>query len=268
VVKKVFSFTGLLPKNRYTNLPPGHPFPGVTMPYRLSLLLVALLFLAAGCVRIPQPQGFPYSNQEKMQAAHHWNVLANDVANRINNELIRQNHLTSPVHVRHSCGKPGACGTGTTSAFDEAFNDLLTTQLVNFGVDTRAGADGANLLVDYKVQVVHHRAIRSQWPQPGVLTALATGVTVLRDAPWELVTIASAAAADALRATSVLNEHDEVIITTSIMDGDRYLLRTSDIYYINDADSWQYRQPAPAAEIRLTGGQADPVAAEPSGPSL
>ncbi len=35
------------------------------MPYRLSLLLVALIFLAAGCVRIPQPQGFPYSNQPK-----------------------------------------------------------------------------------------------------------------------------------------------------------------------------------------------------------
>ena len=238
------------------------------MPYRLSLLLVALIFLATGCVRIPQPQGFPYSNQPKMQAAHHWNVLANDVANRINNELIRQNHLTSPVHVRHSCGKPSACGTGTTSPFDEAFNDLLTTQLVNFGVDTRAGADSASLLVDYKVQVVHHRSGRSQWPQPGVLTALATGVTVLRDAPWELITIASAAAVDTLRATSVLNEHDEVIITTSIMDANRYPLRTSDIYYINDADSWQYRQPAPAAEIKLTGGQAAPVAAEPPAPSL
>ena len=84
----------------------------------------------------------------------------------------------------------------------------------------------------------------------------------------ELITIASAAAVDTLRATSVLNEHDEVIITTSIMDGDRYLLRTSDIYYINDADSWQYRQPAPAAEIRLTGGHAAPVAAESPAPSL
>ena len=52
------------------------------------------------------------------------------------------------------------------------------------------------------------------------------------------------------------------------MDGDRYLLRTSDIYYINDADSWQYRQPAPAAEIRLTGGHAAPVAAESPAPSL
>ena len=58
------------------------------MPYRLFLpMLVTVLCLASGCVRMPQPQGFPYSNQPKMQAAHHWNVLANDVANRINNEL-------------------------------------------------------------------------------------------------------------------------------------------------------------------------------------
>ncbi|MDX9841635.1 MAG: hypothetical protein RBS95_09270 [Desulfobulbus sp.] len=239
------------------------------MPYRLFLpMLVTVLCLASGCVRMPQPQGFPYSNQPKMQAAHHWNVLANDVANRINNELIRRNYLDSALHVRHSCTKPDGCGPGSASPFDEGFNDLLTTQLVHFGIDTRAAADGASLIVDYKVQVVHHRAGRSQWPQPGVLTALATGVTVLRDAPWELITIASAAAVDTLRATSALNEHDEVIITTSIMDGDRYLLRTSDIYYINDADSWQYRQPAPAAEIRLTGGHAVPVAAEPPAPSL
>ena len=239
------------------------------MPYRLFLpMLVTVLCLASGCVRMPQPQGFPYSNQPKMQAAHHWNVLANDVANRINNELIRRNFLDSALHVRHSCTKPDGCGPGSASPFDEGFNDLLTTQLVDFGIDTRAAADGASLIVDYKVQVVHHRAVRSQWPQPGVLTALATGVTVLRDAPWELITIASAAAVDTLRATSVLNEHDEVIITTSIMDGDRYLLRTSDIYYINDADSWQYRQPAPAAEIRLTGGHAAPVAADPPAPSL
>ena len=231
------------------------------MRYRLFLLsLVSALCLASGCVRIPQPQGFPYSNQQKMQAAHHWNVLANDVANRINNELIHRNYLDSSLHVRHSCGSSHACGPGSVTPFDEGFNDLLTTQLVHFGIDTRATAEGTSLIVEYKVQVVHHHAGRTQWPQPGVLTALATGVTVLRDAPWELIAIASAAAVDTLRAASVLNEHDEVIITTSIIDADRYVMRTSDIYYINDGDFWQYRQAEPAAEIRLTDSSPSPGA--------
>ena len=229
------------------------------MRYSLApLLTVLVLCLAAGCTRIPQPQGFPYSDQRKIQAAHHWNVLANDVANRINTELIRQNYLNSPVYVRHSCGKPNACGPGETFPFDEGFNDLLTTQLVNFGVNTQNTPDGSVLTVEYKVQVVFHSDDRVQWPQPGMLTALTTGVMVLRDAPVEIIAIAAAATIDALRSTSVVNGHYEVIITTSIVDRNRYVMRTSDIYYINDADFWHYQQGGAASEIPLTGGDSAP----------
>ena len=237
------------------------------MRYSLApLLTVLVLCLAAGCTRIPQPQGFPYSDQRKIQAAHHWNVLANDVANRINTELIRQNYLNSPVYVRHSCGKPNACGPGETFPFDEGFNDLLTTQLVNFGVNTQNTPDGSVLTVEYKVQVVFHSDDRVQWPQPGMLTALTTGVMVLRDAPVEIIAIAAAATIDALRSTSVVNGHYEVIITTSIIDRNRYVMRTSDIYYINDADFWQYQQGGAAAEIPLTGRNSAPLTIEPEKP--
>lgn len=232
---------------------------GAAIPSRLSPLLTALvLCLAVGCTRIPQPQGFPYSDQRTMQSAHHWNVLANDVANRINTELLRQHYFNSPVHVRHSCGKPNTCGPGATFPFDEGFNDLLTTQLVRFGVNTQVSPDSTALTVDYKVQVVYHPDPPSQWPQPGVLTALTTGIMVLRDAPSEIIAIAAAAAVDTLRATSVVNGHYEVIITTSIIDRNRYVLRTSDIYYINDADFWHYQQGGAASEIPLTGGDSAP----------
>ena len=245
------------------------PLSGVSMRPSPALLLTALLLcLAAGCTRIPQPQGFPYSDQRKMQAAHHWNVLANDVANRINCELIRQNYLNSPVYVRHSCGKPNACTPGETFAFDEGFNDLLTTQLVNFGVNTQVTPDGAVLTVEYKVQVVFHSDNRVQWPQPGMLTALTTGIMVLRDAPSEIIAIAAAAAIDALRSTSVVNGHYEVIVTTSIVDRNRYVMRTSDIYYINDADFWQYQQGGAAAEIPLTGRDSAPPTLEPGKTNL
>ena len=231
------------------------------MPNRVPLLLAALMLcLAAGCTRIPQPQGFLYDNQEKMQAAYHWNVLANDVANRINNELIRQKYFNTPVHVRHSCGKADPCAPGQTFPFDEGFNDLLTTQLVNFGVPTLATPEGSVLTVDYKVQVVQHSATRVQWPQPGLLTALTAGVVVLRDAPWQVISLATAAATDTLLATSTTNNHYEVIITTSITDRGKYVMRASDIYYINDADFWQYQQGSPAAEIKLIGREGAPAA--------
>ena len=217
------------------------------------LPLALVLCLAAGCVRVPQPQGYPYSDQKKMQAAHHWNVLANDVANKINNELVRRNYFNASLYVKHSCNKPEACKQSETFPFDEGFNDLLTTQLVNFGVNTQVVPEGSTLTVDYKVQVVYHQSDRSQWPQPGLLTALTTGVMVFRDAPWEIIAIASAAAIDTVSATTTVNGHYEVIITTSIIDGNKYVTRSSDIYYINDADFWQYQQTSPAAEVPLTG---------------
>lgn len=227
---------------------------------RTSLLLIfsgIILCLVSACIRLPQPQGFFYSEQRKMQAAHHWNVLANDIANRINSELIRQNYLNTPVYVRHNCGSPDVCGSGDTFPFDEGFNDLLTTQLVNFGVNTLVKEDDG-LIVDYKVQIIQHRANRRQWPQPGMFTALTAGILVFRDAPSTIASLAAAATIDTLNAVSVTNGHFEIVITTSIVDGNRYVMRTSDLYYINDVDFWQYQQPQPAAEVGLISRSSIP----------
>lgn len=215
--------------------------------------LCLCVMLMGGCTRIPQPAGYAFSEQQKMQAAHHWDVLANDVADQVNTELIDRGLLDTPVYVRHSCGPSGDCGPGGTFPFDEGFNDLLTTQLVNFGVPTKAKEDNKGLVVDYKIQVVYHQANRYQWPKPGVLTALTAGIMVFRNAPFEIAAIAGAASADALWSTSVFNGHYEVIITTSIVNDNLYLMRKSDIYYINDSDVLQYQQVAPAAdELELT----------------
>jgi hypothetical protein len=227
------------------------------MRKRLFLMLLALLLgLAPGCTR--GQRASLYSDQKEMESASHWNVLANDVANRINKELMRQNYLTASVHVRHSCGKPGQCGTYDTFPFDEGFNDLLTTQLVNFGVHTVTAPESASLLIDYKVQAVYHPSDWSKWtwPKPGMLTVLAAGISVIHDAPWEIIPIAGAI--DVFRANHEDNGFYEVIITTSIVDKKRYVMRSSDIYFINNVEFWQYRQASPAVEIQLTGAHSIP----------
>ncbi len=219
-------------------------------PWLLPLLMAALL---SGCSAIPQPEVYPFSSQQKMQVAHHWDVLANDVANRINNELIRLGYLETPVYVEHICQQDDRpCAPATLSAFDAGFNDLLLTQLVAFGVPTLARPDSKELHLQYKVQTIFHANPRRQWPRPGALTALTSGIVVLRDAPWELISILASAAIDATRNTSVINGHYEVIISTSIAKDNVYLMRTSDIYYINDEDFWQFQQPTPAPSIELT----------------
>ena len=223
---------------------------------RTVFCTLSILLLLAGCARIPEPVGYTYTTQPKMQAAYHWTILASDVANRINNQLILSDYPQTPVYVRTSCGDEDTpCTPQEGSAFTEAFRDLLITELVRFGVPVRQTPDDETITVHYKVQLVYHHANRIQTIHPGVLTTIATGIMVLRNAPHELGTIAAAGLVDFMNATAVRSSNHEVIITTSMIAKEKYLLRTSDIYYINDKDSRHYRDVGmtTATEIQLVG---------------
>lgn len=222
---------------------------------RLPLLLILLVF--SGCAStIPEPISYPYSQQHKMQASHHWEVLAADLANRINNQLVLTDNIYKAVFVKQTCGSEAApCSQGETGSFNEAFRDLLITYLVDFGIPTRNEKSAESMDIDYKVQVVRHNAERRRSLQPGLLSSLSAAVVVLRDAPSELVTMAAGVAADVANTSLVVNGHYEVIITTSIVKKGKYLFRSSDIYYINDKDFWHYLDQMPTTRtIRLTGG--------------
>ena len=217
----------------------------------LGWLLVVVLWSGAGCTK--GQHGASSGVRGDMDSVGQWNVLANHVADRINNELIRQHYLDATVHVRHSCGGPGKCGSHDSFPFDEGFNDLLTTQLVNFGVNTVRTPASDSLTVEYKVQAVYHPTDYRKWtwPKPGALIALAAGIVVFEDAPWEI--IAAATTVEMIRNNYQPRGHYEVVITTSILDKNRYVMRTSDIYCVENADYWLYQMAAPAMEIRLTG---------------
>jgi hypothetical protein len=225
---------------------------------RFLVLALLILSLICGCSRIPEPAGFEYSSQSKMQAAHHWDVLAMDVANQINLELIKDDLLNTAVYVRKTCGEDDApCKPNETSQFDEGFHDLLVTQLVRNGVPTSTKPEHEILTVNYKVQVVYHHAKRVRTLTPGVLTALTAAVEVLRNASPEVMTVAAAGAIDLANASFVDNGHYEIIVTTSIVSMRKYLFRTSSIYYINDADFWHYQaNSGKAKEIKMTSADA------------
>lgn len=213
--------------------------------------------LLTGCTsRIPEPIAYEYSQQYKMQAAHHWQVLAADLANRINNQLILTDNIDRNVFVQETCGdesKP--CPPQTTSSFNEAFRDFLITDLVAYGIPTNKNQDDNSLELFYKVQIVRHNADRIRTLEPGVLTALTTAIVVMRNAPDPLLAIAGAAGIDTINASLSTNGHYEVIITTSMIQRGHYLFRTSDIYYINDKDFWQYQtNMQQATKLKLTSG--------------
>lgn len=220
---------------------------------RTTVFICLALLLSAGCSRIPEPVGYDYSVQQKMQAVQHWDVLAADVANRINTELIINDYMQTPVYVKTTCGDEDTpCDPQRTSTFNEVFRDLLITELVRFGVPVRQQYDEDAITVHYKVQIVYHGSRRIRTIRPGLMTSIATGVMVFRNAPYELQTIAAVGLVDYLNSAAVQSSAHEVIITTSMIARDRYLFRASDMYYINDRDFLQYQETTPqTAKIPL-----------------
>lgn len=223
-------------------------------PIVFTALICLFILGTNGCTRIPQPVTYDYTEQQKMQAAHHWDVLANDVANQITNTLQQNNYSSAPIFVRTTCGTENTpCQPGETTQFNEGFRDLLITQLVHFGVPTSANEDPKSIIVNYKVQVVYHRDKRTAARPPGVLTALTAAVSVLRWSSFDVQAVAAAGFMDL--ASSYTNDAGqyEIIITTSMISGNKYLFRSSDIYYINDLDFWHYQNTTQSKEIQITG---------------
>ncbi len=218
----------------------------------MRTVFILLFSLSLGsCASIPMHASYSFTEQQKMQAAHHWDVLASDVANQINNKLISNDYIDRSVYVKTTCGDNAIpCDPGETTLFNEGFRDLLITRLVRFGVPTSDSLQRSDIEVDYKVQVIYHRTPRHTM-QPGLLTVLATGIAVLRHAPGEAQLIAAAGVMDFFIATGPGNGHYEVIISTSMVQNKKYLFRTSDIYYINDPDFWHYQNTTRGATIQL-----------------
>ncbi len=221
---------------------------------RLSFLFLCICLLIVSCTNIPNPRYYEYSEQNKMQAAHHWDILAQDLANKINNELIRSDFLNVAVYVKETCGTDATpCSENETSQFNEGFRDLLVTQLVSYGIPTKTELDRDVIIVDYKVQTVLHSEGRVPVPRTGAVTALTAAISVLRNAPTELMAITLAGAYDFYNTASTFASNYEIIITTSMVSKKKYIFRSSDIYYINDNDFWHYKEfDRHAAIIQMT----------------
>lgn len=222
-------------------------------------LLIGLLFLSLpGCAgqhpveapytplpvlaQVPVPTAHPLTTQPKMQAVHHWEVLAEDLARQIQ-AVLDQSVLERqfPVHVAPS---------GTTP-FAKSFHALLITKLVERNIAVASKVTDA-LVLSFDIEAVRHtqRFLRTGM---GVYRALSPDVIVHRSSLNPHDGVASLINQSLLEAAEVNVEsgaytHDlprmEILITTSLVFGERFLMRDSSIYYINDTDWWHYKQHA------------------------
>lgn len=233
-----------------------------------SGLALAIAGLLAGCTAryadVPAPTRFENAQQQKVQAARHWQAIADHFASELSGEL-GQKLNGRAVYVAQPGGE---------QAFVEGFRELLITALVAQGLPVSTDSRNAVAIdVRYSIYRFQPDRLKSTYYY-GKATALAAGL-------WALGGVAAAnvsplgveAGAKLLGVTAGLegfgwlsNEamggqhasgpvpRSEILLTASVVDGTRIVSRRSNIYYTADEDQALYwNRPAAAYSVPVSG---------------
>lgn len=219
----------------------------------------ALLATACATPYAPAPlaTNFEASKQHKLQAAAHWNTIAQDVAAKLSARLPENTALLVNQQA-------------DASPFERAFTGQLITALIDAGHPVMRTPEGA-LRVGVETQAVPFSADRPQYRYAGAATTLGAGLWVL----YDIVEYASNGPAKA--AMLALGGADayawfqsefasggtpamEIIVNTSVTDANRYLARNTSVYYVDDADQSLYMSRARSAQpitrtFQVVGGE-------------
>lgn len=188
---------------------------------------------------------YPITDQQKMQAAHHWDVLAEHEAKLISESM---SEYPSGLFI---AGEEGF------STFNQSFKNLLTSHLVKGGSIVKTSPSNA-AIVTYDVNVIHHKDQDINRAPVGAWTMLAGGAVAVAHAahrwsPPIKILIPGAVVADAFSGNWVARTNFEIIVTTKITTKDQITYSSSNIYYINGGDYDQYYAQVATKNIKVVG---------------
>lgn len=214
------------------------------LPWLRLFAIGAASVALSGCFstntsQAPIATTYPYSEQQRMQAAHHWDVLANHQASSIVSQpetRFRDLYILPPSD-EVSPMQGGEFGRG--------FRDLLTSQLVSRGMRVVQAPHENSASVRVNIEVVEHRGRRFIRPPNGILTTLAGGIAVATYpiSHWRepaLALLPLAVAGDVYSGNWTSEGNEEIIVTTQIVDDNQILYSSSNIYYTNHEDRRHY----------------------------
>ncbi len=233
---------------------------------RKAILFLVLfqLLITSSCSRVPQATSYSFSTQHKMQSVDHWNILARDTAEQLNKSL------STKLPTEFAC----VYIEPSDSTFGAAFTNLLNSNLLQIlgertDPETKANtalsqvsytiADKPDIncsTVNFTTQIIKHRADRQGRLYPGTFTFLTSAVAVMRNFQWYEMLVGAGVVADLMGGTMNTIPHNEVLITTKIASENRILSMQTDMYYINDRDTWHYEkeQPLTVKAFEVVGG--------------
>lgn len=234
-------------------------------------LALALAGMVVGCgtpryADVPAPTRFDNSKQQKLQAAQHWQIIADHFASQLATDLrgkLGQRALYVPQ-------------PRDEQPFVDGFRELLITALVAQGVPV--GIEPRNALtVDVRYSIYRFSANRAaNTYYYGEASALAAGLWAVGGIVAANISPAGVAVgakslgvAATLEGFSwLLNEQtgvgeytrgpvprSEILLTASVVDASRIVSRLSNIYYTSDQDPGLYWYRAyPGYTLKVTGG--------------
>lgn len=201
-----------------------------------TLAVCAVAGLSACASPVPVAKTYPMTFQQKMQSAHHWDVLAKHVADDMATWLPSSGAAGRALVIRAS---------GEGSAFGRGFDGFLTTRLHErgFAIATE-GFDGYR--IEHQAQVIHHKG-KAISLKPGTFTLLGSGVAVAKLAETGLSAgavaggaVVAGIAADVASGYVTSETSTEVIVSITATDQGLVTFRRSFVFYVNDADAAQY----------------------------
>ena len=205
--------------------------------------LLAGSSLLGGCAHYaeaPQPTRFPSQEQQQLQAASHWQLIAEDAAS----QLLKSLPADAPLYVLQNARQ---------SPFEQAFTAQLIGILSASGHPVMKSMDRPGTLqVEVSANPLRFSSGRQKPHAAGELTMLTGGLWVLRNlysnvSPGAAM-MGGAVAVDAANwfgskyASSV--PQSELIVTTSVSSAERYYAQSSSAYYTTDSDWGLYARNA------------------------
>jgi len=203
------------------------------------VILTIILSTLNSCASVANPdapvaENFPRSVQKELQASRHWQIVADDIAAQIKQSTQSRKMGEKPIYLNLQ---------SNNTNFSIAFKDFLITSLVKQRVAVTKLKSASNVY-DIKIQTIQYQSNRNTiLPSQAEYTTLAAGLVVARNVGkilnFDGTLIGLGALADVWSANGAPTL--EIIITTSLLDGNLYIARTSDIYYANNEDIHLYQ---------------------------
>jgi hypothetical protein len=184
---------------------------------RLFVTVCMLALLTSACSKVPSQSSYPYSYQNKVQSADHWERLAKDVVSEQILPFLKKDNKDNKVYIQQK----------DRSDFGIAFNTYLLTELYDRGINVAETNEEDAAVLGWSVQRVRHASDRKN-PSPPAGIFGRVGYLAM-----EFV------GGDFYYASSKV-PNSELIISTKLHSDAQTVSMKTETFYVEDRDTGNY----------------------------